>query len=559
MPMTRMTGGQALVGQLIAEGIEDLFGVPGVQLDWAVDALRQRQDDIRYFVPRHEQTTSYMADGYARSTGKIGTCMVVPGPGLLNAMAGLATAYACNSPVLCISGNIHSSGVGKGAGLLHEVRNQTGILASVTKWQGSAASPAQVPGLVREAVRQLRSGQPQPVGIEISHDVLSTEADIDLITPPDDEDGRLRPDPAEIDAAAALLAAARSPVIYVGGGVLAAQAGPALQDLAERLGAPVVMGENGRGALSDRHELALNALAGRAVFEHADVVLVVGSRFVDTMLGKPAWPTSGRTKLVFLNTNPAVWAAPQAAAATVTADAGLGMAALTRAVPRSNRTLPDLDRVRRWAEAQSAQIQPQGAWVGALRSALRDDGILVNELTQVGYFARLGYPVHRPGTFINPGYQGTLGYGFPTSLGVAVGNPGKRVISITGDGGFGWGMQELATARRYNLRVTVVVFHDGYFGNVRRMQQEQFAHPFADALQNPDFALLAQAFDVRYARADTPDGLLAALGPALDHDGPTLIEARVGEMPSPWHLLRLVPPPFAAGVAAPPNPLGVPA
>lgn len=554
---TTMTGGQALVGQLVAEGITNVFGVPGVQLDWVVEALRQRQKDIRYLVPRHEQTASYMADGYARSTGKIGTCMVVPGPGLLNAMAGLSTAYACNSRVLCIAGNIHSSGVGKGAGLLHEVRNQSGILAAVTKWQGMATDVAAVPALINEAVRQLRSGQPQPVGIEISHDILSASADVALLEPQAGVDGRMRPEPAEINAAAEILGRARAPVIYVGGGVLAAEAGESVRQLAERLGAPVVMGENGRGALSDRHPLALNALAGRAVFEHADVVLVVGSRFVDTLLGKPAWG-SVRTKFVFLNTDPGVWRAPQVAAATVTADAGLGMEALSAALPQSRRTQPDLARVRQWARDQSDAIEPQRAWVEALRATIPDDGFLVNELTQVGYFARLGYPVYGPGTFINPGYQGTLGYGFPTSLGVAVGNPGRAVVSITGDGGFGWGMQELATAHRYSLRVVVVVFNDGHFGNVRRMQQDQFANPYGDTLQNPDFALLARAFDVGYARADTPEALAAALRPALDRAGPTLIEARVGAMPSPWHLLRLMPPPFATAGAAPPNPLGPP-
>ena len=218
----QLTGGQALARQLVLEGVTDLFGIPGVQLDWAVDGLRQVGNHIRYVVPRHEQAASFMADGYARTTGRIGTCMVVPGPGLLNAMAGLATAYACNSPVLAIVGNIFSPALGKGFGLLHEVRNQSGILGCVTKWQAEAATPAQVPVLVREAVKQLRSGRPQPVGLEIAHDVLAASADVSLIDPPPDEEARLRPDPALIEKAAALIADSRFPVIYSGGGVLAA-------------------------------------------------------------------------------------------------------------------------------------------------------------------------------------------------------------------------------------------------------------------------------------------------------------------------------------------------
>jgi acetolactate synthase-1/2/3 large subunit len=284
-----MTGGQALAQQLVREGITDIFGIPGVQLDWAVEALRQQSDRIRYWVPRHEQATAYMADGYARTTGRIGVSMVVPGPGLLNAMAGLSTAYACNSRVLAITGNIHSSGLGRGYGLLHEIPNQTQVLASVTKWQGSAALPQAIPGLVREAVKQLRSGRPRPVGIEISHDVLSASADIALIDPPANEDdaGRVRPDPVAIAQAAGLLERARFPVIYAGGGVLAAGASEALRRCAEKLQAPVVLDDNAQGALSSRHPLALNTLGGRAVFPHADMVLVVGSRFLDIMTPAP--------------------------------------------------------------------------------------------------------------------------------------------------------------------------------------------------------------------------------------------------------------------------------
>jgi acetolactate synthase-1/2/3 large subunit len=553
----QMTGGQALARQLVAEGVTDVFGIPGVQLDWAVDGLRGVADRIRYLVPRHEQATSYMADGYARTTGRIGTCMVVPGPGLLNAMAGLSTAYACNSPVLAIVGNIHSGGVGRGLGLLHEVRNQTGVLASVTKWQGVAATPAEVPGLVREAVRQLRSGRPAPVGIEIAQDVLSATGEVETVAPDPAEDLRPHPDPREVEAAAAILDAARLPVIYVGGGVLAAGTSDALHALAERLGAPVVMGENGRGALSDRHPLALNALGGRAVFPHADVVLVVGSRFVDTAVGKPLWPGE-RMRYVHLNVDPAAWAPPRRADATITADARLGLEALAAAVARRTAPGPDLDAVRAWARLQSDAIEPQRSWIAALRAAIPDDGVLVNELTQVGYYARFAYPVYQPGTLLTPGYQGTLGYGFPTGLGAAAGNPGRAVVSITGDGGFGWSLQELATARRYGLPLVTVVFNDGHFGNVRRMQQDQFGESFGDALLNPDFDLLARAFGVAYARCDEPVRLEGVLREALAARAPMLIEARVGEMPSPWHLMRLTNPPFVKGQPAPPNPLGEP-
>jgi acetolactate synthase I/II/III large subunit len=536
----RLTGGQALARQLVLEGITDVFGIPGVQLDWAVDGLRQLGNQIRYVVPRHEQTASYMADGYARSTGRIGACMVVPGPGLLNAMAGLATAYACNARVLAIVGNIHSAAIGKGWGLLHEVRNQSEILGAVTKWHAQARAAKDIPGLIREAAWQLRSGRPQPVGVEIAFDLLSATDDVDLVQRNPAEDGRVRPDPALIEKAAALLSAAELPVIYVGGGALAARASAPLAALAEKLNAPVVLSENGRGALSDRHPLALTALAGRGVFAQADVALIVGSRFADTSLGLPSWDGGGgNLKYIWLNLDAQAWTPPRRADVGIEADAGLGLEALAAALPRGSRVRDlDLDRARAWAEGELRDVADLMGWIRALRSAIPDDGIFVNELTQVGYLTRSAYPVYAPGTYITPGYQGTLGYGFPTALGAAYGNPGRAVVCITGDGGFGWGLAELATVGKYGLKPTVVVFNDGHFGNVKRLQEDQFGGALGADLHNPHFDRLAAAFDIAYARADTPDELEKVLKRSLG-TAPLLIEARVGALSSPWPYMRL--------------------
>lgn len=553
----KITGGEALAQQLVLEGITDVFGIPGVQLDYAVNGLRQVSDKVRFYVPRHEQTTAYMADGYARSTGKIGTCMVVPGPGLLNATAALSTAYACNSRVLCISGGIHSEGVGKSYGLLHEIKNQTQVMGAVTKWNSVAQTPQDIPGVIREAVKQLKTGRPQPVGVEIPQNFLSTVGEFTLIDPPKGEDGRLKPDSAAIERAAAILNQARFPVVYVGGGALAAQASEALNAFACKFKAPVVLSENGRGALSDRHPFALSTLGGRAVFAHADVVLVVGSRFADTTVGEPAWPTAA-ARYIYINTDDNAWSEPRNAEIGIVADAALGLEALTDAVDRrQNGVEDDLVRVRAWAQAQSDALEPLTSYLRALRNALPDDGILVNELTQVGYHARTNYPVYAPDTFITPGYQGTLGYGVPTSLGAAAGNPEKQVISITGDGGFGWGMQELLTASKYDLNVAVVVFADGHFGNVKSMMTDKFGSSFGDVLQNPKFDKLADAFGVDYAKAGDAAALETALKDHARKGGPILIEAPVGKMPSPWGLMRLRP--MGGKTQAPPNPLGEPA
>ncbi|MBI2317491.1 MAG: thiamine monophosphate synthase, partial [Betaproteobacteria bacterium] len=347
------------------------------------------------------------------------------------------------------------------------------------------------------------------------------------------------------------------PVLYVGGGVLAAHAFEPLQRLAERLGAPVIMSENGRGALSDRHPLAMSTLAGRALFERADLAVVVGSRFMDSMSPAPSWTSRG-PKFVFINIDSADMTAPREVFIALRADARQALELLADGV-RPRRVLTDerAAALRQWAQDQIDAVSPQASYVKALRDALPEDGIFVNELTQVGYLSRVAFPVYRPNTYIGPGFQGTLGYGFPTALGAAVGGDGRRVVSITGDGGFGWNLQELATARKYDLPVTLVVFNDGHFGNIRAIQKRVFGKDkeFAADLENPDFIALAKAFRIPAVRVDSPDGLNAAVKTSLREDGPVLIEAIVGEMPSPWPLLRLQPMPGVKAPSTSPNPL----
>ncbi|MGA8093155.1 MAG: thiamine pyrophosphate-dependent enzyme [Steroidobacteraceae bacterium] len=549
-----LTGGKALVAQLQREGVRHVFGIPGVQLDWAVEALRQAREEIAYIVPRHEQTASYMADGYARTTGREGVCMVVPGPGVLNALSGLATAYACSARVLFIAGQIPSAGLGRGHGLLHEIPDQSGILRSLTKWHGLARSADEVPALISEAFHQLRSGHPRPVAVELPADVLQATTNAPLL---DSAVPRAtRPDPALIGQAASWLREARLPVIQAGGGAAAADAGAALAQLAERLQAPVVMTEGGRGLLPDRHALALGTLGGRAVFPHADIVLVVGSRFVD---GQGVATFAGdKCRFIYVNLDASHAGPPRKKGIGIAADARGTLESLAAALedmPARASRAREMEKVKEWCAAQLDRIEPQTSFVRALRQALPDDGILVSELTQVGYFANIAFPVQQPRTYLTPGYQGTLGYGFPTALGAAAGNPHRRVISISGDGGFGWGMQELSTAARYRLKLTVVVFADGRYGNVQRIQRRLFGEEFATELNNPNFETLAAAFGIPFQRADSPDTLAGALASTAQLEGPALIEVRVGEMPSPWALIH----PFVpAPVPPPPNPLGEP-
>lgn len=537
--VTRVTGGQALVQGLVAQGVEAVFGLPGVQLDWAFDALYQARDAVRVYHTRHEQAVSYMADGYARTTGRVGVCLVVPGPGLLNAMAGLATAYACSSPVLCLTGQVPSRQIGAGRGLLHEIKDQLQAVRSVTKWAARASRPEEIPEVVREAFRQLQSGHCRPVAIEIPPDALQAAAEV---APADRvEEARPAGDPELIERAASALGRAERPIVFAGGGVLCSGAWEPLLRVAEMLEAPVVMSSNGKGAISDRHYLAQNMLAAQDLLPASDVALLVGTRFLQP--AGSAWGPRPDQTLIQVDVDPEEIGRNCSVAIGIAADAKLALDGLAARLPRYNRARAsrrdEFLAAKQRARSRLLAVQPQAAYAMAIRDELPDDAILVSESTQVGYWAHAGFPVYQPRTYITSGYQGTLGYGFATALGAQVGAPDRKVVSINGDGGFMYNVQELSTMVRHRIAAIAIVFNDDAYGNVRRIQKESFGgRLIASDLHNPDFVKLAEAFGVNGIRAEGPEGLRAALRSALRSGRPTLIEVPVGEMANPWPLLR---------------------
>lgn len=537
--MPQMTGGQALVESLKRHGLEVIFGLPGVQLDWAFDALYDAKDAIHVYHTRHEQATSYMADGYARSTGKIGACLVVPGPGLMNAMAGLSTAYACSSPVLCIAGQIESGQINAGRGMLHEVPNQIQMVGSATKWAACAMSPADVPGIVQEAFRQLRSGRPRPVEIEIPPDVLQATADVALLDPAPID--RAQPDADLVNKAAKALGEAKSPIIFAGGGVKLAGASEALRELAEMLQAPVVMTSEGKGVVSDRSYLAHTVVSGRRLTPSADVIFAVGTRFLQPSTSP--WGPNSDQIVIQLDVDPTEIGRNYKPNIGIVGDADLGLRALVDGVSKYNRKREsreeELSAIKEQATDVVFEVQPQASYGLTIREEMGDDDILVSGMTQVGYWSNLGFPVYEPNTFIGAGYQGTLGFEIATALGVQVGNPDKRVVAVSGDGGFLYNIQELSTAMRHKINAILIVFNDNAFGNVRRIQKERFnGRLIGSDLLNPDFVKLAESFGMDGARANGPEALREVLRSALKADHPTLIEVPVGEMPSTWSILR---------------------
>jgi acetolactate synthase-1/2/3 large subunit len=530
-----MTGGQAVVEMLRRHGVDTLFALPGVQNDALFVALHDARNAIRVIHTRHEQGAAYMAFGYARASGRPGAYAVVPGPGLLNTTAALATAYATGAPVLCFSGQIPSHMIGRGYGMLHEIPDQLGILQRLTKWSARAEHPSQIGPLMSEAFRQMAGGRPRPAGLEVPLDVLALETEVAL-PPPDGAVAPLEPDPELVAKAAERLGRAKRPLIYVGGG--AAAAGEALLAVAERLQAPVIANCAGRGIVDDRHYLAQTVLGGYELWRDADVVLGVGTRMQHPQM---LWGMAG-LELIRIDVDPIEIARFAKPAVGIVADAGRALASLHDALAKSGVRHPsrkdELAALKARAAAEAATLGPQVEYLKAIRAELPEDGILVEELTQVGYVARFGFPAYRPRSFIHSGYQGTLGFGFPTALGAKVACPGRAVVSLSGDGGFMYNVQELATAALHGIEVVAIVFVDGAFGNVKRMQREDYGNRvIAVDLRNPDFVKLAESYGLAGVRASGPEGLRKALRAALGRGGATLIEVPVGDMPKPWDLI----------------------
>ena len=535
--MAKLTGGQAIVRTLTNHGVDTIFGLPGVQLDNTFDALYEARNTIRTIHTRHEQGAAYMALGYAQSSGKVGACIVGPGPGLLNAGAALATAAASNAPVLCIGGQLPSSQIGGGVGMTHEIRDQSAAMRGVAKWVGRAESAADAPGVLQDAFRQMLETRHQPVVFEMAPDVMGREEYVDLLDE-QDYDGSAQPEVDTLDKAAALLGQAGKPAIFVGSGVFGAEA--ELQRLSELLEAPVIMSRTGRGALGDRDYHAQGMIAGQDIWPSVDVALIVGTRFTTPAL---AWGRADEVKTVRIDIDGEQATKPRPSDITIISNARNGLAALCELIEPQNRTRPsretELRKVKANAQAKLETLEPQYGFAKVIRDEVPDDGIVVTDVTQMATYLQNWMPVHHPRTLITPSYQATLGYAFPTALGAQVAHPDRRVICISGDGGFMFNVQELSTAVAHHINVVTIVFADKAFGNVKRFQKDNYGERYiAVDLHNPDFAALAHTFGMTGIRAETPEELRAAIREAFAAPGPALIEVPVGEMPSVWDLIQ---------------------
>lgn len=541
----RISGGEAIVRAVLDHGVDTVFGLPGVQMYPVYDALKRHENKVRTISSRHEQGAAYMAYGYAKSTGKPGIFSVVPGPGVLNAGGALCTAWGTSTPVMCLTGQVPASFLGRGRGHLHELPDQLGTLRTFVKWADRIDTPQQAPARVNEAFRHMLSGRPGPVSLEMCWDIMAREGRAASVK----AEGPNAPpevDEEEIARAVKLLKQAKRPMIMVGGG--AQHAGPEVLALAELLDAPVVAFRSGRGIVSELHELGANCAAGREMWADTDALIGIGSRCelqymrwgsMMKLTDRPAAPPH----LVRIDIDPLEMQrlAPHAG---IVADAREGTKALTAALKKARTTKSDgrerISAAKKAADEKAAKVEPHASYLKAIRKALPDDGFLVEEICQTGFVSLFAFPVTRPRSYVTAGFQGTLGFGYPTALGVKVANPDKAVVSINGDGGFMFGVQELATAAQYRIGVVAIVFNNSSFGNVRRDQQVRYeGREIGSALDNPDFVKLAESFGVAGYRAGNADELESVLAKALAADAPAVIEVPLDlkDEVSPWPLL----------------------
>ena len=529
--MAMRTGGEAVVEALIAHGVDTLFGLPGIQNDWLFNALFDSRDRIKVVHTRHEQGVAYMALGYALATGDAGAFNVVPGPGLLNASAALATAYGLNAKVFCLTGQIASHQIGKGLGQLHEIPHQSEILRGLTKWSDIVLHPSDAGRKMAQAFYEMDSGRPRPVALEVPPDILKMRAEVPETAP---NWGSINPlvDAGAIECAAKILGEARRPMIFVGSGAQGVSA--EVTQLAEMLQAPVVAYRTGHGILDSRNYLSLKTPESHEYYKRTDAVLAVGTYM---RIPLQRWGTDSDMQVIRIDVDNDAMRRIQKPDLPIVARAEDALPLLLDAIDkyshkRESREAEMLELRAKWAKT-SAFLEPQNTYLRIMREELDEDGIFVDELTQVGYAARINFPVYKPRSFISSGYQGTLGYGFPTALGVKVAKPDLPVLSIAGDGGFMFAVQELATAVQHEIPLVTIIFNNDAYGNVRTMQIRDYdERVIATDLLNPDFVKLAESFGANAFRADDETGLRQALRYGFKSNLPTVIEVPIGETPS---------------------------
>ena len=543
-----MSCGGALLHQLKMYGVDTVFGIPGVH---TLEFYREIESaGVRHVGVRHEQGAGFMADGYARASGRPGVCLLITGPGVTNAATPIGEAFCDSVPMLVLSSVNASADLGMGRGALHEVTDQEAVTRPLTAFSATVHEPGQAPQLLARAFAGFASKRPRPVHIQIPLDVMELAAaggiePVTLPAPPG-------PDDEGVKAAVALIREAQRPVILCGGGAI--DAGLEIAALADRLNAPVVTTIAGKGAISERHPLSLagtlQRAATRLLISESDLLIVVGSELSgpdlfmwdaqadicqramgDAFEGPGRLGHGGRMIRIDIDAD----------ALTRDYDADLALAADSRAAlrridaalgdwrPETERRLIE-EQVAATREKVRSDLTPLErkhlGVIDTLRDALPEDGIVCSDMTQIAYSANTFFEATAPRSWLHPVGYGTLGYALPAAIGAKLACPERAAVAMIGDGGLLFTVQELATAAELRMPLVVLLWNNDGLGEIADSMARRGVPRVSVEPQNPDFLKLSEAFHCRAHRAESLDDLHAALVEGFEADGPTVIEVR---------------------------------
>ena len=510
-------------------GVDTVFGVPGVHTLALYRGLAG--SGIRHILPRHEQGAGFMADGYARLSGRPGVCFLITGPGVTNAATPLGQAYSDSVPLLMISSVNSTRTLGKGWGELHEIWDQRGVTRPLTALSATALSPSDVPDLLARAFAVFASARPRPVHIEIPTDVLAAPVTEDWTPRP--TPSRPAPTEGQIAEAATLLDRAERPIVLAGGGALGAR--EAIVAIAERLDAPVITSLAAKGLVPDSHPLSLGSTlwldATKTCLAEADVVLALGTELAatDNLARTLAIPG----KLIRVDIDPAKLVDRHPAEIPILADAAATAEAVAACLAGSSspgRCGAAKERVAQARRAKLDAATPQQLAhlkvLQTLRVALPDDAVVTADMTQLAYTGNCFFPVEQPRGWIYPAGYGTLGFALPVAIGAKLAAPERPTVALAGDAGFLYTVQELATLVELDLPVVVLLWNNEALGQIRDDMLAKGIPEIGVIQRNPDFLMLARAFGCHAARPETLEALGPELAAALGRDGPTVIEVR---------------------------------
>jgi acetolactate synthase-1/2/3 large subunit len=515
-----MTGADLLIDCLKTQGVQCVFGMPGVQNLRIYDAI-YRNGTLNHYLVRHEYAATLMALGYAHTTGDVGVAVTVPGPGATNAATGILEAYTDCEPVLLITGQGHSKLYEKNPAKLFHGLDQMSLFKPITKYCAIARSTDEIPIVVDKAFRALRSGRPGPVVLEFPDDFLMESAKVGALPFVEHQPGPT-PDPKGIQEVSKALADAKMPMIIAGSAVIHAGACEELRLLAEKLNAPVAVTRAAKGALREDHPLALNHcsrfLADEAM-KVADCTLAIGHRF--TALDTRQFTLESPRPLIQIDEDPREIGLEFPCELGLVGDLKASLKALIEIVePGQSDWLP---LVQGFKERFAAQ--PPIPLLHEIREVLPQDGIISVDCHSIGYATHDEFPVVHPSNYFFPSTTVALGSSFPVALGAKAAHPDRPVVCFTGDGGFMMGSPELSTAVKYGLNVVTIVVNDQSLSGIKGSQQKFYDGRIIDVdLHNPDFVEFAKSFGVYAKRVDDLKNFKSIFEKALSHDGPSLIE-----------------------------------